>query len=83
MTDDFELDRLRQRVVYLETKLEFLYTHLGLSLNVAESPEDPRILELVRKGKMIEAIKMHREIYKSGLIDAKRACEEIKNRLGL
>lgn len=45
---------------------------------------DPRIVELLQKGKMIDAIQVYRELFPDTfLADAKRAVEETKLRHGL
>ncbi|MFI1156402.1 ribosomal protein L7/L12 [Streptomyces sioyaensis] len=64
------LDRRLQR---LEHKVDLLLAHAG----VAE-PEDPRMAEideLLTQGKKIQAIKVHRELTGSGLVEAKEAVE--------
>jgi hypothetical protein len=45
--------------------------------------DDPRIIEQLKKGKLLEAIKTHREIYDSDYETAKLAVEEIQGRLGI
>ncbi|KPC64850.1 hypothetical protein [Streptomyces chattanoogensis] len=64
------IDRRLQR---LEHKVDLLLEHLG-----AAEPEDPAFKEidaLAREGKMIQAIKLHRETTGSGLAEAKEAVE--------
>ena len=68
----------------LRKKVEFLYQHLGLTYVPEPMPaDDPRIIELLQKGKTNEAIKIHRQIYDSSLQEAMQAVEETKGRLGL
>lgn len=64
---------LERRLQRLEKKVDLLLAHAG----VAE-PEDPRMAEideLLTQGKKIQAIKVHRELTGSGLVEAKEAVE--------
>ena len=50
--------------------------------------DDPRIIAALKKGNLLEAIKVYREIYSTSRVtvcmeEAKRAGEEIKGRLGI
>jgi ribosomal protein L7/L12 len=45
--------------------------------------DDPRIVEQLKKGNVIEAIKIHRELNDAGLTEAKGAVEEMQGRLGI
>ena len=84
MVTDQDLSILRSRVIHLEGQINFLYKHLGIEFVPEPSPaDDPRIIEQVKKGNMLEAIKIHREINGSSLPEAKEAVEEIKGRLGI
>ena len=68
----------------LRKKVEFLYQHLGLTYVPEPMPaDDPRIIELLKKGKTNEAIMIHRQIYDSSLQEAMQAVQETKGRLGL
>ena len=72
MSLDREVLELGQRVGKLERQVAFLLDHLGLEyreeLNAGVSPE---ILELVRRGRTIEAIRLYREETGFGLKEAK------------
>lgn len=78
---DFEIIQLRARVAELEDKVEKLYKHLGLTYNPNAPTEDPRLIAAIRKGNLIEAIKVYREIYNVGLAEAKAAVEQMMGRL--
>jgi hypothetical protein len=68
----------------IRKKVDFLYQHFGLTYVPDPMPaDDPRIIELIKKGKTNEAIKIHRQIYDSGLQEAMQAVQETKGRLGL
>ncbi|WP_407552772.1 hypothetical protein QOM21_22900 [Streptomyces sp. Pv4-95] len=64
---------LDRRVQRLERKVDLLLAHVG-----AEEPEDPRMAEmdeLLVRGKTVQAIKLHRELTGSSLLEAKEAVE--------
>ena len=84
MADELEIAQLRKRVILLEGQVAFLYEHLGITF-VPETRlnDDPRIIEQLKKGNIIGAIKIHRELNNSGLAEAKQAVEEMQGRLGL
>lgn len=78
---EMEMIQLRARIAELEDKVEKLYQHFGLTYNQNAPAEDPRLIEAVRRGNMIEAIKVYREIYNVGLAEAKAAVEQMRGRL--
>ena len=84
MVSDMDFQQLRSRVQQLEDQVAFLYKHLNITF-VAEGTlaDDPRIVDLLQRGKTIDAIKVYRELTRCGLADAKRAVEDIQRRLGL
>ncbi|MFG2892625.1 hypothetical protein [Streptomyces sp. NPDC048248] len=64
---------LDRRIQRLERKVDLLLAHVG-----AEEPEDPRMAEmdeLLVRGKTVQAIKLHRELTGSSLLEAKEAVE--------
>ncbi len=81
--EEQEIALLRQRVVRLEAQMEFLFKHLGVSMNEDGSTAvDPRIIEALKKNNIIEAIKIYREKTGVGLAEAKSAVEEINRTRG-
>ena len=74
MSNDLEFINLRGRVIELEAQIQYLYTHFGLTY--AAGP-NTKIMELIRKNDMMGAIKLHRELYNSSLVDAKQAVEKL------
>jgi ribosomal protein L7/L12 len=76
-----EVLRLQARVTELEERLDFLYKSLNLTYSSTPPQDDPRIIEQLRKGNKIEAIKIYREIHPSGLAEAKDAIEAISVRV--
>ncbi len=78
-----EVDSLRGRVRNLEDQVEFLYRRLGITYTPDSVPmDDPRIIEQLKKGNLIEAIKIYRQTYNTGLAEAKKAVEDLKARGG-
>jgi ribosomal protein L7/L12 len=86
MPTEHDLTLLRERIVRLEDQVAFLYRHFGIaSTPDTATGDDPRIVESLKRGNMIEAIKVYRELYSSATVtvsleEAKRAVEEIKRR---
>jgi hypothetical protein len=79
-----DLAVLRDRIIKLEGQVAFLYRHLNVTFVPEAGPaDDPRILEQLRQGDLMAAIKVYREIHKVDLHAARQAVEEIKGRLGL
>jgi ribosomal protein L7/L12 len=78
MSAEEELIRLRARVSELEERVDHLYRHLGIAIDGDANQVDPRIVELVQRGNLIEAIKIYRELYHVGLAEAKLAVEGLQ-----
>ena len=84
MVSDQDFSKMRDRVIQLEGQLKFLYKHLGVEFVPESAPQDdPKIIEALKKGNLLEAIKVycgnHGVDYETG----KAAVEEIKRRLGI
>lgn len=62
------------RLQRVERKLDAIISHLGVVMNPGV---DPQLLELVRAGKKIEAIKFYRESSGVGLKEAKDFVESL------
>ncbi|HUH96465.1 MAG TPA: hypothetical protein VLZ89_03845 [Anaerolineales bacterium] len=81
---EYEVAALRQRIAHLEGQVAFLYRHFGVTFVPEAGPgDDPRIIEGIRKGDTLGAIKVYRDINKVGLEEARAAVDEIRGRLGL
>ena len=79
MSLDREVLELRQQVGKLERQVSFLLDHLGLEYR--EEPNtgvSPEILELVRRGKTIEAIQQFRRETGIGLKEAKEFIDSLE-----
>jgi hypothetical protein len=83
MSTETDLIALRGRVAELEDRMQYLYKRLNIEYAVEPRLVDPRILEYLKKGNKIEAIKIYREIHNVGLAEAKNAVEGIEASLGL
>ena len=76
---DHEIFELRQRVAKLERQIAFLLERL--SLETPEEPDQgvsPEIIDLVRRGKKIQAIKLFRQETGAGLRDAKEFIDSLE-----
>lgn len=74
---------LRFRVAELESRIQYLYKKLEIEYIAEPSLVNPRIIEYLKKGNKIEAIKIYKEAYNAGLAEAKQAVERIEASLGL
>ncbi len=81
---EFEVQALRERVARLEGKVEFLYQHLGITFVPEAGPgDDPRLIDYLKKGDNLGAIRIYREIHNVGIDEARKGVDEIRGRLGL
>jgi ribosomal protein L7/L12 len=83
MVTESEILLLRSRITQLEERVDFLYKHLGIVNTEDQRMTDKRVIDILRKGNKIEAIKIYREIYNVGLAEAKQAVDDMETRLGL
>ncbi|MFI2377102.1 hypothetical protein ACH5AO_18795 [Streptomyces sp. NPDC018964] len=68
------LSRVDRRAARVERKLDTVMRHLGLQ---EEIPGREEILDLVRRGKKIQAIKLYRETTGADLVEAKQAVDRL------
>ncbi len=81
--DQFQILELKEQVRKLEAKIQFLYRHLGITYAYeVEAGDDSRVIEALRRGGLMEAIRVYRETYKVGLAEAKAAVEDLQGRIG-
>jgi hypothetical protein len=76
------LNAVHFQVGLLERKVDFLLKHLGLTYVDTRPPPD-EIERLIIERDLIGAIRLYEKTHKVGLLDAKRAVEEMKAKLGL
>ena len=75
---DGEIFELRQRVAKLERQVAFLLQSSGLRyVDEAPSGVSPEILDLVQRGRKIQAIKLYRQETGVGLREAKEFIEAL------
>jgi ribosomal protein L7/L12 len=75
---DEEIYALRQKVRKLEHRVAFLLDHLGLDYPEESDPGiTEEIIELVRMGRKIEAIRLYREATGVGLKEAKEFIDSL------
>ena len=76
---DREITELQQRVAKLESQMAFLFRNLGIAYpDVPAVGASPEVMELLRRGQKIEAIKRFREETGAGLKDAKEFIESLE-----
>jgi ribosomal protein L7/L12 len=75
---------LRKRVAHLEGQVAFLYEHLGMTfVPEPQLEDDPKIIEALKGGNLLLAMKVYRENTGATMDDAKKAVEQIQGRLGI
>jgi len=73
-----EIRELRKQIRKLERKVDLLMDHLQLNYREESDPGiTQEIIDLVRMGRKIEAIKLYREETGAGLKEAKEAIDTI------
>ena len=80
MSTEIDLIQLRARVKELEERLEYIYKHLRIEYSDNPNKKNAKVIELIRAGNKIEAIKVYREIYNVGLAEAKQAVDGMEAR---
>ena len=80
--EDHEIVKLKQQGRKLEHQLSFILNHLQLTPpDESELRVSPEILDLVREGRKIEAIKLYREENGVGLKEAKEFIDSLIHKL--
>jgi ribosomal protein L7/L12 len=78
---DADVSALAARVRLLERKIDMIMQHLGLQYTDDVSKEvPPDVIDWVRRGNIIEAIKAYREYSGLGLKEAKDVIDELTAR---
>jgi large subunit ribosomal protein L7/L12 len=71
------------RIARLERQVDFLHRRLGISPDWALAEDDafpPELYDFIARGKLIEAIKIYREVTGVGLKEAKDAVDAMAGR---
>jgi hypothetical protein len=82
--DDRDIMQLKGRVAAFEAQVQFLYKHLNLEFVAEQAFDDPKmaqIYELVKKGNVLGAIQLHRQLFFTNLAEAKKAVDEISSKI--
>ena len=72
-----ERSRAAARLAALERKVDAIAEHLGVAL---PEPQHPEVVDLLRRGEQVEAIRAYREATGADLLTAKNAVDEIARR---
>lgn len=83
MSIEQQLMELSMRLARLEGEVQELYKRLNIPYGDEAIKADERVMEALRRGNMIEAIKAYREIHDVGLAEAKQAVEAMRSRTGI
>jgi len=79
-----EIAALKQKIFRLEAQVDQLYRHLNLTfVEPADSDDDPRVIDALRRNSVIEAVKYYREVTGVSLEAAKTAVDNIRARRGI
>lgn len=71
---------LSSRIRELENRLKFVYEHLQIEFPDDFNTDNPKVVEWVKAGNKIEAIKVYREIYNVGLAEAKQEVDRMEKK---
>lgn len=69
--------RTDARLAAIERKLQAVLDHLGIE---EVEPTYPEVLDHVRRGETVKAVKAYRERTGAGLVEAKRAVDRLAGR---
>jgi len=83
LSNESEIPALRSRVTELEARLEYIYKHLRIEYSDNPDAANQRVIDMLKTGDKIEAIKVYREIHNVGLAEAKQAVDGMESRFGL
>ena len=72
-----EIAKLRAQITDLRERVEYLYTHLNIAYISEMDGVDPRLIAAIKKGNMVDAIRVYSEITNVGLAQAKEAVEKL------
>jgi hypothetical protein len=81
--DDFaraQIEALKRRVEDLEHHLKMVYEHTGMdtSVLVPDTPQiDPHLVEMLRAGRTVQAMKVYADSHGVDLMTAKNAIEKM------
>ncbi len=82
MSLEQQIMELSMRLARLEGEVQELYKRLNIPYGDEAVRADGQVMEALRRGNMIEAIKIYRQIHDVGLAEAKEAVEALRSRTG-
>ncbi len=80
MSVEQDVISLRARVRELEDRLKFIYEHLHIEYSDTPETKNKEIIDLIKAGNKIEAIKIYKETFNVGLAEAKDEVEKMESR---
>ncbi len=79
-----EIESLKQRVADLEDKVNFLLLHEPVHYAPVSAEDkaanEAAVVELLKKGKLVDALKLYREKHLVPFEDAQKAVEELRRK---
>ncbi len=82
MNADVEIAQLRSRVAQLEAQLTFLYAHLGVTYVPDPDRINQPVIDLLKTGHYMDAMKAYMDIHKASLSNAKAAVDALNQKYG-
>ena len=76
----FEIAQLRNRVAQLEGQLTFLFTHLQITFVPDEDVLNKPVIELLKSGRKMDAIKAYMDIHGASLSTANAAMDALSKK---
>ena len=71
------INKLRSQMFEIENRIDFLYKKLNIEYVEEDKGVDPRLIAAIKKGNMLDAIKVYREIHNCDIESAKLGLQEI------
>ena len=82
MQVEVEIDQLRSKVAQLEAQMTFLYTHLGVTYVPNPDIINQPVIDLLKTGHYMDAMKAYMDIHKASLGNAKAAVDALNQKYG-
>jgi hypothetical protein len=71
------INKMRGQMFEIESRIDFLYKKLNIEYIPQDSGVDPRLIAAIKKGNMLDAIKVYREIHNCDMNEAKAGIQEL------
>ncbi len=82
MQVEVEIAQLRSKVAQLEAQMTFLYTHLGVTYVPNPDIINQPVIDLLKTGHYMDAMKAYMDIHKALLSYAKAAVDVLNQKYG-